>query len=917
MPFVSLRRAAVALILSTPLFAQAPGTGRIVGTVIDAESGKPLADAGVQIVGTTLGVQTGIDGRFRVSNVPAGTVTIQVRRLGYQPKTITGLRLEEGTTTEQSVSLSPNVATVAAMIVSATADKGSVESSLDEQRNASHIVSSVTAEQIARSPDGNAAQAAARSSGITVTDGKYLDVRGSGGRYTTASLNGARMPSPEPERKVVPLDLFPAGLIQSVTTSKSFTPDQSGDFAGGSVDIRTREYPAEHTFTYGSSIGASTGTVGNTRPFVPGVGGEWLALAGSGRNMPADARSAGNMQGVSQAAKNGIINSFRDVWRPVTRSANPNASFRASMGGNDRVFGQRIGYLISGTYSYSQEYRGNEVRNTARPVTPTTQDVRDSFTGSTSGESVLWGALLNAGTLIGANNRLTLNAVYNRTADNDVRTERGFFSADGPAMITRLDYVERSMWSTQLSGEHDRGRRMFEWAASGAGVTRREPDKSEYVQNIVAATATTPEQLLWESSDGEGAVRTFSLLDEWSVEGRASTRWELGAPTNPWAIKFGTLGRGTKRDANTQAFGMFATVLSDTVRALPPEEIFGGRFTAPDSAVINVRSLAQGGSYKAEDGLVAAFSMVEVPLTSTLNLLTGARVEYANTHIRAVSTLGERSPTKRTFTDVLPAAVLTYRPNDVHTLRLSASRTLARPEYRELAGVRSRDVHGGIDLSGNPSLVRTLIDNADFRWELYPSRGELFSVAVFAKRFHDPIERVSRASSAADFVTYVNAKGADNYGLELEARKSLDSFGSLFEPFTAFGSITLMRSRIDLGTQGGASTNSSRAMVGQAPYVYNAGLTYTSRSGSGSATLLYNRIGPRILAAGVLPIPDETERPADMLDFSLRFRVLHGVTGQVNAKNLLGARHEVMQGSIVREGYTKASTIQVGFSVQR
>jgi TonB-dependent receptor len=471
------------------------------------------------------------------------------------------------------------------------------------------------------------------------------------------------------------------------------------------------------------------------------------------------------------------------------------------------------------------------------------------------------------------------------------------------------------MWSLQLTGEHDMGRRALDWAISGAGVTRDQPDKSELIYNIVAASGSTPERRLWEQSDAEGAVRTFSRLDERSVEGRISHRWNLGRGDRQWFVKVGSLARGTKRDANTQAFGLFAPVLSDTVRELPPEELFGGRFTAPDSAVIDVRSLAQGGSYTAEDGLAAGFAMAEVPLTPALSLLTGARLEYANTHINAISTLGDRSPTTREFTDVLPALVLTYRRSDAQAIRLSGSRTLARPEYRELAAVRSRDVHGGIDLSGNPALVRTLIDNADLRWEFYPRGGELLSVALFAKRFHYPIERVSRSSSNADFVTFVNAHGANNYGIELEARKDLDVIAEVFAPLTAFSSVTWMRSKIDLGDQANASTNADRAMVGQAPYVINAGLTYSR--GSGSATVLFNRVGDRISEAGVVPMPDVKELARNQLDFSLRVPASQGVVARLDAKNLLGTSHLLRQGSIVRELYRIPRTLQLGVNVQR
>src|SRR6185503_16754788 len=250
-----------ALLLASTAHAQAR-TGRIVGRIIDAGTGQGVTDAGVQVVGTTLGTSSGLEGRFALSRVPSGTVTIQVRRLGYQPKTITGLLLDVGKTLEQNVSLDPATLKLAANVVTATSERGSVSEALDQQRTATSIVSSVTTEQIARSPDSDAAQAVQRVSGVTVQGGRFVFVRGLGERYTTTQLNGTRVPSPEPEKRTVPLDLFPSGLIEQITTSKTFTPDQQGDFSGAQVEIKTREFPARRQFTYQATVGYNPDVTG-------------------------------------------------------------------------------------------------------------------------------------------------------------------------------------------------------------------------------------------------------------------------------------------------------------------------------------------------------------------------------------------------------------------------------------------------------------------------------------------------------------------------------------------------------------------------------------------------------------------------------------------------------------------------------
>jgi outer membrane receptor protein involved in Fe transport len=230
-----------------------------------------------------------------------------------------------------------------------------------------------------------------------------------------------------------------------------------------------------------------------------------------------------------------------------------------------------------------------------------------------------------------------------------------------------------------------------------------------------------------------------------------------------------------------------------------------------------------------------------------------------------------------------------------------------------LVPIKSRDVLNGDDLEGNPGLEWTRIDNVDVRWEWYPASGEVLSLGVFAKRFDKPIERVYRAAGASSrFVGFVNAESAENYGVELEARKSLAFAGRFFEPFSVFSNLTVMRSEIDLGANQSAATNPKRRMVGQAPYVVNVGLAFASPSGSTSATVLFNKVGERIEAAGDLPLPDVVQQTRSVVDFSLRFPLAGALSGRFDAKNLLDEPFESVQGTVTREYWKAGRTFQFG-----
>jgi outer membrane receptor for ferrienterochelin and colicin len=895
------------------LAAQEPqptGIGTLAGRVVDAKSGQPLTEAGVQIVGTTRGVQTGLDGRFRFPNVAAGTITIQVRRIGYQPKQITGLYLDPGQTLDQPIALEQSTVTLSTVVSTAESERGTVSAALDEQRNATAIVSSIGSEQISKSPDSDAAQALQRVSGITVQDGKYLNVRGLDPRYTTASLNGARLPSPEPERKVVPFDIFPASLLQAVTTSKTFTPDQPGDFSGGSVNLRTRESPFQTQRSYSLSIGANSAIAGQNIRSAPATGLEWLGFAGSDRRLPGLVAGAGRFeQQFSQNEYNQFINAFRNSWSSRQVSGRPSTSASLSAGGIIPLGTRDIGYVGAFSYSYGQEVRADEVRAFAIPTSGGGTDVVDRYVGSTGRETALWGGVLNLSSLLGTRHRVTLNNTFTRSADNEARYEEGVDENAGyPFHVTRLRYVQRAVVSSQLGGEHElTDRQRLQWTVTGSRVTRSEPDRSELVY-----AQDTPGANFFLFGSPESAVRTFADLSEYNVNATGDHTIRLGSGANH-VFKFGALGRYTSRDAQVDSYSLQAT-LPRVDRERPAEEIFGDRFTGPADSVFRVASLSQAGSYSAQDGIGAAYAMTEVQLTDRVRLIGGTRFEVQRLLLEADPALGDPVSVTRTYYDVLPSLAFNVQLTDAQVLRLSGSQTLARPEYREISPTSNRDVLGGEVFIGNENLRRTLIQNVDLRWEMYPSPGEVVSLALFGKHFDKPIERVYRGTSGTRITTFENAKSATNFGAELELRKNFAWLAESLRPWTGFSNLTVMQSDIDIGSISGGSVESKRAMVGQAPYVLNAGLTYGSSSGRLAATALYNIIGRRIFAASLLPLPSVYEEARHVVDFSLRFPVVTGLSAKLDLKNLLDEPYEVTQGTVQREFYRAGRSASFGFS---
>ena len=931
---VSLLGLAAALTLVTSVQAQepaaagapaAPGApGRIVGRILDGQTGSPVIGAVVEVVGALVPVRStsGVNGRYSLAGVPSGAASIRVRMIGYTPKVVTGIAVTAGGTVEQDVSLTAQVVELEELTVTAAAERGTVARALDEQRTALGVTNAITTEQIAKSPDSDAAEAVQRVSGVSVQEGKYVVVRGLGERYTQTSLNGARLPSPEPERKVVPLDLFPSGTLQTVKTSKTFTPDLPGDFSGAQVDIQTREFPAQTQFSLSLGSGYNSAYTGDQILAAPRESGDLLALGAGEREIPGALPPFGDFRTIAptQEETNGIVNDFRDSWSPDVNSGAPPTSFAASLGGTQPAFSQPIGFLASLTYGLDWEAHSEETRATARNVSGGGTTVQDHFSGSSAKSSVLWGGLLNFSTFLGTGTRLALNNTLNRSADNEARTETGYLDQEGAEFqIERLRYVERSVRSNQLIGEHQlNGAHRIDWSLTSSAVSRTEPDRSE-IMYALEVDPVTQNRLppAWYSNYSEGAVRTFADLDEDSFEGAANYRFVIGGGASPHALRVGGLYRTTDRTADNSAYSITSFTLDRAARELSAEQIFDGRYAQPGDANFRLAPLGQGGSYTADDQLYAGYAMLDYSISSRLRFVGGARVEQSEVTVRAQPVLGSAITTSPEYLDVLPSVGLNYQLAENHVLRLAGSQTLSRPEYRELAPVQYREVVAGDLIQGNDQLERALIQNLDLRWEWYPNPGEVLSVGVFAKQFDQPLERVYLPTSGTNIVSFTNADNGRNLGIEFELRKGLGMVAPVLAPFTFFGNVTVMDSEVEYApvTVGSSGTiqYEARSMVGQSPYVVNAGLGYASEGGT-SATLLYNVQGRRIATAAQVGLPAAYEEERNVIDFSVRVPLSSGVAIRADAGNLLDAPYEVTQGSVTREHYKTGRTFSLGFS---
>jgi TonB-dependent receptor len=715
---------------------------------------------------------------------------------------------------------------------------------------------------------------------------------------------------------VVPLDLFPSSLLQTITTAKTFTPDLPGDFAGAQVDIRTREFPARRSASYSASIGYNAAGTGKLLLAAPRTGSEWMGFAGPERRLPQRLGVAGDLGSLSRIEMNEHLRSLRGVWSAREARGTPNSSFGVAVGGEDPILGHDVGYVASVSYAFSQEVRAGETRATAIRSGETGAAPYNVFTGSSGRTSVLWGGVVNLTTWLGRHTKLSFDNTYSRGADNEAHSDEGFFEELGfDIRRTTLKYVERSVRSHRLRAQHVAGERhSLDWALTASAVTRNEPDRSDIVYGKETDVVTgEPLRWAWLAYKPESARRNFGELRENALGADVAYALKLGAPEHAVTLKVGGAHRATERDADSRFYNILGAALSHSQREGSPEEIFDGRYAQGEDEHLTLTSSTAGGAYAADEGVTAGFAMADVPLGGMIRVIGGARVERWTLGLEARPVIGEQFSGDFAKTDVLPSLTVNLALTESQNIRLSASRTLSRPEYRELAPITYREALGDQETFGNPSLRRALIENYDVRWEWYPRSGEALSLGVFGKRFTDPIERIDVASTGKSQLSFANAGGGDSYGVEIEARKGLEMLSAWLPPLTVFANATLMHSEIRAGADTlSALTNPNRPMLGQAPYVVNAGLGWSR--GRASATALFNVVGKRVAAAGVGGLPDTYEMPRNVMDLSTSVPIRGALALKLDAKNLLDAPHIVRQGSVVRERYTTGRVFSLGLS---
>jgi hypothetical protein len=857
-------------------------TVRVTGVIRDETNAIALPGVPVEVVGTGQVVYTDVDGRY-ILQVPPGAHQVKVALDGYQDKLIdVDAGIDRNLTLDVSLTMARFTETVTVTGEAINVETSSAEAQLIERKQAPVITDNVGALEMKSNGDSDAAAAMTRVTGLSLVDNQYVFVRGLGERYSNTTLAGSVLPTTEPDKKVVPLDLFPTGLIDSVQVSKSYSPDRSAEFAGGLVQIIPMRLPSQPVvdFAYGLTF-YSTAT-GEDIPLSPLGSRDVWGFDDGARALPSGFPTHKIVRsgiytpdvgfGPDQITQFGRM--LGNTWRPAGESGKPGQNWSGTFGNRF----DKLGVVASVTHSYKEQFL-EEDRGFFRIADEGELENTSDYHILTGAQRAQLGIVANLAYQFTPNQRISFENFYTHSGRDEGRTFQGI-NLDNQREYRnfRLQFIEEGLMANALGGEHffqNLSNSRFDWRVNYARAARDEPDLRETLYERLLNAAGTPESVnpFTYADESQSGFRMFNELNDDTVD--ASVNWSIfntsgGRPTQ---YKFGLNYVERTRDFQSRRFH-FIPITTQKADAgnllfnntLPPEEIF-----VPENIGIAMRfneETRPTDGYDGDQTTTAGYGMVDFALTSRTRLIAGARVERFDQTVitqdpfalftREITATNEN-------TDFFPAVNFVQAVTPNSNVRLSYSTTVNRPEFRELAEFEFTDVIGNRAVKGNPELHRALIQNVDGRWEMFSGGRGVVAASVFYKYFDKPIERVVIAA-ANPIATFQNSDHARNFGIELEAGRELG------EHFFVNANYTLVDSTITLlPEQQTVQTSLERPLAGQSKNLFNVTGEYTL--GGFSTRLLFNYFGDRISDVGANQAPDIIEEGRGSLDVVFAQRI--------------------------------------------
>ena len=877
------------ILLLTFYFTGTAVAGVIKGTITDKQTKEPLAGATILISGTTTGVAADMDGNYKL-DLKNGTYTIEVKYIGYKTLLLKTVKVDSETVL--NLELESDSQMLNDVMVVGKVKKNTDLSVISDQRRSLVVQSGVSAQQISKTQDKDASEVIRRVPGISIIDERFVMVRGLSQRYNNVWINGSAVPSSEADSRSFSFDIIPSSQLDNMTIVKSPAPEYPADFTGGFILINTKDMPDENAFNISVGAGINDRTHFKDFQYNKGSATDFLGFDNGLRTLRDGIHT--NMNTFDGKAIDLLNNGLNNDW--TVRKMKPATDLKLNMAYNhlwNTDSGRKYGLLAA--LNYSNTYKTySDMENSLFGTYDVAHDQSNYLRKSVDNQynnDVRVGAMLNLTFQPrNPNHRYEWKNIFNQLGKNRYTSRSGFNAQSDYEESSEYFYSSRTTYNSQFSGKYSLDRSKLDWSAGYAYTNRNLPDRRRI---LLSDASLYGKDAMWVFA-GNDISREFSRLDEHILSANVNYSRDLQIGNIRPVLKTGAYGEYRTRDYNTRYFfynwNVSSNGLPDGFQYLDPETTL----LTPDNYGANklhmFEEVKKRNNYSGNNQLYAGYLAFQIPL-GKLDIYAGVRFEHNNMEL--ISNLSDTKDYKESrfykTNDLFPSLNTCYKFNEKNQLRLSYGKSVNRPEFREVSASVYDDFDLASPVMGNKDLKSAYIHNVDFRYEYYPAGGELVSLALFYKRFKDPIEWTYTVTGGTELTySYENAHRATTYGVELEIRKNLDFIG--LRNFSWSFNGALIKSEVKFAE---GSLEKDRPMQGQSPYLINTGLFYQHSRLGLSAGVLYNRIGKRIVGVGRSTgspsgddsnnVPNSYEMPRNSIDltfskkFAKRWEVKFGV----------------------------------------
>lgn len=893
------------------LFPLAVSAQHIKGHVQDSKTKEDLIGAIVEIDAQHRAV-TDENGLFTIAVAAGKANTIYIRYVGYKPRQISGLKAGEETI---EVTLDPDETQLEGVSVTAVAMKNTVNASILEVKNSNVIQSNVSAQEIARTQDSNAGEVIRRIPGVSLIEDKYVIVRGLSQRYNNVWINGGAVASTDADTRAFSFDILPSQQIDNLTIIKVPSAEFPADYTGGFIRVSTKEIPAQNGFSLQLGGNWNTGTAFQDFYYSKASGTDFLGFDSGMRSWTGGFdRQFAPVNGDNSVSLSG--NGFNNDWRVKKRTPVGDLKLTASYNHAWYISGRQLGLI--GVLNYTNEQRTiTGMENNVYGVYDVEHDQKNYLQQKLDNQynqNSRLGAMLNL-TLLSkdGHHKYQLKNIFNQLG-NARYTQRDGHDVNYHYDAAEYYYRSRTTYNGQIAGSHNFSGDALDWSVGYAYANRHLPDRRHY-QRLADPTSSD-----FEWQNGNDVSREWTRLEEHIFSAGVNNRKDFHFTHFNPSLKAGAYYEYRTRKYDVRDFWyawdpMNFSLSRDVFRQDLSEVLSNADNFGADKFYM-LEHVDWTNRYEGDNTIAAGYITAVLPL-GKFSAEAGVRYEHKDMELRLNQRAYEKSLQSRHYrsNDFFPTVNMLYKLNDKHQLRLAYGRSVNRPEFREVSPSSFYDFDLNATIHGNADLKDCFVDNIDLRYEWYPAQGEMISIAGFYKHFKNPIEWTYTVTSEAYDYSFDNANSANNFGLELDIKKSLDFLG--LPDFSLAFNGSLIHSRVKFPA---GSRQKDRAMQGQSPYLVNTGVFYNNKQLGLQMALLYNRIGKRIVGVGRTVgaisdtgnnrVPDSYEMPRDVFDFTASKRFGDHWELKFAARDILNAKVQNKQFSDITyaDGQTRRVT---------